>query len=650
MPNGVGTIPDGHVLWNNAMQVNATQMAFSHIDGNGNDIDVFFPLYKNGDTFVLQDQNNSNNYQSWEINGTPTIGNNAWIVIPVQLTASGGTGTTNFANNHQVIWAIVTSGLQGATGPTGATGPVGATGVQGSTGATGIQGGSGASGATGLQGSTGVTGATGVDGATGVIGSTGATGVAGGQGSTGATGATGVIGATGVVGSTGATGVLGSTGATGATGVVGSTGSTGVVGSTGVAGSTGINGATGATGVVGSTGATGATGIGTTGATGSTGATGVGTAGATGATGPAITTPVTIDQGGTAATDAGTALFNLGCPAHYCIVRASASQTPNLLPFAYFATWTTSSTTVTLTSGNTSALAIGMTLSPTALRTFAIASIVDSVTFTISGIPTLAGTAASLPIFTTTNSTFTYPTGAQTALEGRTIVVGDVVLFSGQTQITTMGPWVCTVQGALGVSQVMTRPSWFTATGYPIACTLQRGNVSAGQTYSVYQVTPADSDLAIGQVSLAVSLVAARGAVAVLGGNTFSGKNTFQAGSLGSGAVPFAFQAGVLMTTPQAHSVEWDGMLEYTTALMTFAGTWGTGSTTITLTTGTTSGLVVGAAIASGITGAAQLFVTAITGRLTFTVGANPTNTGSSAAFTIANRDSIVTTNSFGTY
>jgi len=213
-----------------------------------------------------------------------------------------------------------------------------------------------------------------------------------------------------------------------------------------------------------------------------------------------------------------------------------------------------------------------------------------------------------------------------------------------------MGPWVCTVQGALGVSQVMTRPSWFTATGYPIACTLQRGNVSAGQTYSVYQVTPADSDLAIGQVSLAVSLVAARGAVAVLGGNTFSGKNTFQAGSLGSGAVPFAFQAGVLMTTPQAHSVEWDGLLEYTTALMTFAGTWGTGSTTITLTTGTTSGLVVGAAIASGITGAAQLFVTAITGRLTFTVGANPTNTGSSTAFTIANRDSIVTTNSFGTY
>jgi hypothetical protein len=177
-----------------------------------------------------------------------------------------------------------------------------------------------------------------------------------------------------------------------------------------------------------------------------------------------------------------------------------------------------------------------------------------------------------------------------------------------------------------------------------------RGASSQGVIYSLWPSTAIEAEITVGVTQLSVVLIAGRGVVAVLGGNTFTGKNTFQAGSLGSGAVPFAFQAGALMTTPQAHSVEWDGMLEYTTALMTFAGTWGTGSTTITLTTGTTSGLVVGAAIVSGITGAAQLYVTAITGRLTFTVGANPTNTGSSTAFTIANRDSIVTTNSFGTY
>lgn len=275
--------------------------------------------------------------------------------------------------------------------------------------------------------------------------------------------------------------------------------------------------------------------------------------------------PLALTQGGTDAIDAGTALFNLGCPAHYVVIRASASQVPLALAFAYFATWTAGSTTVTLTAGDTSSLAVGMTFSPTSLRNFAIASILNSTQFTISGLPTIGATAATLTIYTTSNSTFTYPLGAQAAIEGRTVVVGDVILFSNQTQSTTLGPWVCTTQGAFGVSQVMTRPSWFTGTGYPIACTLQRGNVSAGQTYSVYQQIAADADLVIGQVALAASLIAARGSVAVLGGNTFSGKNTFQAGALGSGAVPFAFQAGVLMTTAQAHSVEWDGTSMYLT-------------------------------------------------------------------------------------
>ena len=67
----------------------------------------------------------------------------------VTLVTSGG--INQFNNNHQVIFAIVTSGLQGATGATG----VGATG---STGATGV-GTEGATGATGPAGATGATGA-----------------------------------------------------------------------------------------------------------------------------------------------------------------------------------------------------------------------------------------------------------------------------------------------------------------------------------------------------------------------------------------------------------------------------------------------------------------------------------------------------------
>ena len=183
-----GPITNGHILWNYPTQSSSTRVAFSHIDGNGNDIDVFFPLYKNGDTFIIQDQNNSDNYQSWKINGTPTIGSNSYIVIPVTIQGAGGTGITNFSNTQQVIWAVVTSGLQGATGYQGSTG-IGATGYQGATGLSGSTG----SGATGYQGATGLQGSTGLLGSTGLQGATGS-------------GATGYQGATGI-GTQGATGV-----------------------------------------------------------------------------------------------------------------------------------------------------------------------------------------------------------------------------------------------------------------------------------------------------------------------------------------------------------------------------------------------------------------------------------------------------------
>jgi hypothetical protein len=127
-----GVPTTGHLFWNNASQVSATSITLSHIDALGNDIDVFFPLFKTGDTFVIQDQNNSNNFQTWEISATPTIVLNSYISIPATLVTSAGTGTTGFANNHQLIFAIVSSGLVGATGSTGATG-VGATGATGVT-------------------------------------------------------------------------------------------------------------------------------------------------------------------------------------------------------------------------------------------------------------------------------------------------------------------------------------------------------------------------------------------------------------------------------------------------------------------------------------------------------------------------------------
>ena len=159
--NSVSGVPTtGHLYWDNLTQTSATIVTLSHIDALGNDIDVFFPLFKTGDTFIIQDQSNSNNFQTWSISATPTVVLNSYVSIPVTLVTSGG--ITQFINDQQIIFAIVTSGLTGATGLQGSTGATGVTGGQGSTGATGI----GSTGATGVQG---IQGATGPQGATGVL-------------------------------------------------------------------------------------------------------------------------------------------------------------------------------------------------------------------------------------------------------------------------------------------------------------------------------------------------------------------------------------------------------------------------------------------------------------------------------------------------
>jgi hypothetical protein len=203
-----GVPTNGHLFWDNLTQTSATTIVLSHLDSLGNDLDVFFPLFKTDDSFVIQDQGNSNNFQTWKISATPTVVLNSYISIPVTLTTSGG--TSQFTNNQQIIFAIVSSGLSGSTGATGATGLQGATG-SGATGSTGLDGATGVQGSTGPVGDVGSTGPQGVQGIQGIQGDTGATGL---QGNTGGLGATGLEGATGATGA-GATGATGPQGATG---------------------------------------------------------------------------------------------------------------------------------------------------------------------------------------------------------------------------------------------------------------------------------------------------------------------------------------------------------------------------------------------------------------------------------------------------
>jgi hypothetical protein len=187
----MGNPDSGYLIWNNLAQITSTTLSISHLTDDNIDIDIFLSQIAPTEKIVVQDKNDSLNYQTWVVNGAPTNINpgssNSYWQYPVTLLNSSGSGTSNFSNNHSLFLALV-SGAQGSTGATGATGMAGATGAVGVSGITGPTGASGATGLTGVSGATGAAGATGatgagVTGATGVAGPAGPTGPAGGGGS-----------------------------------------------------------------------------------------------------------------------------------------------------------------------------------------------------------------------------------------------------------------------------------------------------------------------------------------------------------------------------------------------------------------------------------------------------------------------------------
>jgi hypothetical protein len=111
-------------MWNNATQISSTIIYVSHLTRDGVDIDVFLALIKTNDSLILQDENNSNNYQKWTVNNTPTIIPNNYVSIPVTYIEGG----YSFANGHDMIFVPLSIGIEGPQGFQGFQGPTGADG------------------------------------------------------------------------------------------------------------------------------------------------------------------------------------------------------------------------------------------------------------------------------------------------------------------------------------------------------------------------------------------------------------------------------------------------------------------------------------------------------------------------------------------
>lgn len=97
-----GTPAVGTIRYNNATQVSATELLMAVVTSDGLDLTNFIAQMAIGDTFYIQQETSSANYQRWQATAAPVIGG-GYATIAVTLLSSAGTGTTNFADSLPII-------------------------------------------------------------------------------------------------------------------------------------------------------------------------------------------------------------------------------------------------------------------------------------------------------------------------------------------------------------------------------------------------------------------------------------------------------------------------------------------------------------------------------------------------------------------
>ena len=160
-------------------------------------------------------------------------------------------------------------------------------------------------------------------------------------------------------------------------------------------------------------------------------------------------------------------------------------------------------------------------------------------------------------------NTFTVTATGVFTTDGYTPVLGDIIAFTLQTPLPQNGFWEVTTVGAVGVSAVFTRPSWFTGTVKNGMYMTRFGASQSAYVMALYNSTQ-NADIVVGASSINVTRVSYRTQNATTGSNSFTGRQIFFANSTTN--APFQFQtASALVTNPVAHYVEWDNAQMYVT-------------------------------------------------------------------------------------
>ena len=105
-----------------------------------------------------------------------------------------------------------------------------------------------------------------------------------------------------------------------------------------------------------------------------------------------------------------------------------------------------------------------------------------------------------------TPNTFTYSTFGSVQIDGVTIAVGAVLLFTAQADAKQNGPWIATVANTGSSGFVLTRPTWFSGTiRQGVEISVGAGNTRYGYIYNVAK--PTSGSLVVGTDNILVSVV-----------------------------------------------------------------------------------------------------------------------------------------------
>ena len=94
----------GHIQYNNANPILTTTVWVNHITDDAIDIDFYLAQIGIGDILYIQDKNLSTNFAKYIVTSSTQPVFNSYWAFGVTYANSEGTGTTGFANNHQIIF------------------------------------------------------------------------------------------------------------------------------------------------------------------------------------------------------------------------------------------------------------------------------------------------------------------------------------------------------------------------------------------------------------------------------------------------------------------------------------------------------------------------------------------------------------------